>query len=712
MKRSNAYRRRFRRTVMAAALLTLSGGFWSTAADAAALPDGRRYELVSPSDKAGGDVMLRSSRARASADGDAFGFASLVAFGDVRGTATSVDYIARRSAGGWATHGITPQQEPLSGILVFAGPGDAVFEGEFAPDLSKGVVRVNAFPAMVSNVSTVQNLFLRSDLLTPGPGQLDLVTDSVVQLPPPPFQLYSGYKPWFAGASEEFDHVIFESMLNLTQDAVDAGLPQGNPSTDVKLYEWTAAGVRLVGVLPEEEGGGPAARSMAGRGATLAADPSYTEDTISDDGSKIVFSTPDTGQLYMRVDGLSTVRVNASEKGVPQPTPSPAEYRGASSDGSRVFFISDEQLTDDATSGRNLWRYDANAPAGARLRQVSIDLLPADGESPFVEGVLGVSVDGAWAYFIAIGPLIADMPSVDAATPVIYAWHEGELRYVAKLFTGERAVRTNGGDPRWVLSQQTSRVTPDGEGALFVTTQEDQEEHHDHGTCGDDPCQQIYVFDAAGEGDLRCASCVQETSTQGREASFLVSRATGGAIPTSYRNHPLSDDGRYVFFHTTAALVAADHNDRSDAYAFDSQTSQVALISSGRAEAHDSYFMDASASGRDMFFATRERLVGWDIDGSYDIYDARVGGGFAEPVLPQPPCVGDACQGPIGGSPVTRIPMSGSLDGAGNVRGRATRAARRCRHGKVRKRLRGKVRCVKKRRAVQTGAVRRGGRHG
>ena len=37
--------------------------------------------------------------------------------------------------------------------------------------------------------------------------------------------------------------------------------------------------------------------------------------------------------------------------------------------------------------------------------------------------------------------------------------------------------------------------------------------------------------------------------------------------------------------------------------------------------------MNASSSGRDAFFLTREQLVKADGDGSYDMYDARVDGG-------------------------------------------------------------------------------------
>ena len=48
----------------------------------------------------------------------------------------------------------------------------------------------------------------------------------------------------------------------------------------------------------------------------------------------------------------------------------------------------------------------------------------------------------------------------------------------------------------------------------------------------------------------------------------------------------------------------------------------VGLISSGVASG-ESEFLDASATGADVFFTTRERLVPQDVDGLLDVYDAH-----------------------------------------------------------------------------------------
>jgi hypothetical protein len=63
-------------------------------------------------------------------------------------------------------------------------------------------------------------------------------------------------------------------------------------------------------------------------------------------------------------------------------------------------------------------------------------------------------------------------------------------------------------------------------------------------------------------------------------------------------------------------------------------------------------------TANDVFFTAVDRLVGWDTDSLNDIYDARVGGGFPEPISPPPPCEAETCRGggtvpPAGQGPAT-----------------------------------------------------------
>jgi hypothetical protein len=72
-----------------------------------------------------------------------------------------------------------------------------------------------------------------------------------------------------------------------------------------------------------------------------------------------------------------------------------------------------------------------------------------------------------------------------------------------------------------------------------------------------------------------------------------------------------------------------------------------------------------SASGSDIFFATRTALVQQDTDELGDLYDARIDGGFPAPT--EPACSGEACQGSP--SPLPSFPpaASSTSPAAGNL---------------------------------------------
>jgi hypothetical protein len=98
------------------ALVAVGGGVPGTAASAT-LPDGRAYELVSPPEKDGADILVDRMRRRAASDGSKVAFASLGAFGNAIGTGVATDYLSVRgsdpdpASNGWATHAITPAQD-------------------------------------------------------------------------------------------------------------------------------------------------------------------------------------------------------------------------------------------------------------------------------------------------------------------------------------------------------------------------------------------------------------------------------------------------------------------------------------------------------------------------------------------------------------------------------------------------------------------------
>jgi DNA-binding beta-propeller fold protein YncE len=674
------------------------------------LPDDRGWEEASPPDKNGVDVRGDVSRTRVAltetpAMPMAATFSSLGAFGDARGTGISNEYMSIRTgqpnSNGWTTHAITPPQAPST---FFGAPRgfDPVWEGELSPDLTHGIFRAWSPLDNTPAVANTENLYARSDLRTPGVGTYQLVTSCPIcgttPLAPPQ---ESTWLPHLAAASADFNHIIFESTYPLI-----LGSTANSSSQNSNLYEWVNGSLRTAGILPD---GSIAQRSIAGQGADIHP----TIHTISEDGSRVIFTDSsvthdNTGVLYMRLNGSTTVQINASEK-TPADTPQPATFWAATPDASHVFFTTAEQLTSDDTNGNvDAYMYDANAPVGQHLTRLSVSSDSADSPGE-VNGVIGVSDDGHFAYFInGSGSLLSQQPRFVGAK--IYEWHDGTVSYVGTLTVSQDVLVDL---PRsWSDSNpMAARVSPDGRHLLFVSHSGAGLTGYDQGSCSGFGCPEIYVY-SAGSHALQCASCNPTGATATAAASVTTHFGGGAAGVSSHLNHPLSDDGRHVFFDTAEALVPDDVNGASDAYEFDTQSGTVHLLSTGK-DPSGSYFMDASGDGSNAFFISRQELVGWDHDQNYDLYDARVGGGFPDPPLPTPGCSEESCQGPLGSAPDASAPPSSMVHGTGNVKSTGRTAKRkpkpvRCRRGLVRKRIKGKVRCVK--RATSRSAHRHGQR--
>jgi hypothetical protein len=662
------------------------------------LPDCRAYELVSPPEKNGGEISAAPSRTRAAVDGNAVQFVSIAGFGDVHGSGTvGSDYISRRTSAGWATHGIFPPQSPPAFPTWVSR-----YLGDFSGDLTTGLFyAISPVTNEDPNVAQLRNLYLRRDLLTPGPGHYQLLSSCpgcTSPLAATPFALVM-QDPAPAGASADFRHVIFESPVRLTADAPDNQPPECAFDTSLchpYLYESVDGHVRLAGILPDTACATPpcpAPMSAAGDGA-LDVDSQgtvqYTGNAISRDGSKIIFTAgPFTipsslgvdvsarlGDLYMRIDGSQTVQLNASERSTPD-VHQPALYGAASRDGSKVFFMTPELLTDDTQSGggTNLYMYDLNAPAGHHLTVLTHDTEPADDVGTFrAEYVVGTSQDGSYVYFLGTNGLLPGQGSGSNAIKLLYVWHDGTLHFVGsdgsftQNFTnwGEFGA-LSGGVP------DLARVTPDGRRALLVTAQLAMAQSvgfDNHSTgCSEfnGLCQEVYLYDATTDR-VTCVSCDPGGAQPTGDASFATnSPDLTKAAQTQHLTHAISDDGERVFFDTPDALVARDTNGKRDVYEYDATTGRVSLISSGRSSS-DSRFVEATPSGSDVFFTTRQQLVGIDIDQGADLYDARVGGGIA---AQSPPgtvtCGGEACRGVFASSPGGLSFASSLFEGAGNL---------------------------------------------
>jgi hypothetical protein len=716
-----------RLAAVAAAIVVLLGTFAASHAAGASPPDDRRYELVSPPNKRGGDVLVTSWRSQASSDGNVFRFAALSGFVDAHGVAVATDYISERSTlaepgtNGWTTHGIMAPQMGLSYSALIASQ-EPRYVGRLSEDLSAGIFYAWSPLTDDPSVQEVPNLYRRLDVHTPGIGTYTLVTRcplcDATGIPLPPFTESGGslgvfQRPTLAATSPDFEHVLFESRQRLTSDA-----PSQPPSCDYAtfsiiffcrshLYEWDHGTVRLAGVLPD---GTAADLSIAGQGAGSTNIPLLLRHVISDgaDGHSRIFFTQPTddagstldegappfiatssgGKLFMRVDHAVTEQLNLSERTVDD-TYAPGSFLDASADGTRAFFMTAQALTDDAPADghQKIYLYDATRPSSDPHNLTLVSGLAGPGsESAF--GVIGASDDGRYLYFVT--------------EEGIYVWHDGaESRIGPKPLAGA-VFELLGAGANWGLRPNQSRVTPDGRHMLFSAISGEGLGGYDHGNCSTgigDGCRELYVY-SADTGTIRCASC----NPSGAPATGMATvdfglNLVGGTGIDPINNRALAADGSRVFFSSPDPLVAADTNGSYDAYEYDVASGRISLLSSGKSP-EDSYFVNASTSGDDAFFLTRERLVGWDTDEAYDLYDARVRGGFTEPAPAPTPCEGEACHGlPQPGVGASVGAGSATFNGAGNLHETLRHAKRGCARGRVLRRVHRKRRCVRTKRS-------------
>jgi hypothetical protein len=643
--------------------------------DSTYLPECRGYELVTAipaAERNGANVLQSTQRSQAAADGEAFQFSSLTGTAGVESLPGTADYMAVRGAGGgWSVHGVMPPQ-PSASLVDLTEARQPRYLGDLSPDLSTGVFfALGPVGEEGENVQDVTNLYLRDDLLESGSGSYRLLTDSIS---PQTSEGTEAPAPSFAGASADFSHVYFQSERELTADS--EGLGEGP-----KLYVWVNGLVHLVGILPPSEGGGPTL-ATAGQGA----ESHYTSRAISENGSRAVFTAPfgeqqGHGNLYLRDDhgtenpsDDTTVKINASEKtngagpgGSDSGGPLPATFWEATDDLGEVFFTSEEALTDDTSegmSGQKLYRFDLSAPSGERLTLLSVDDNPEDGTDDQADGVIGASGNGSYVYFVSSNQLVAG--TAPGSTPRIFVWHAGAIQEVGAINGGTETARVLGGEgikePKW------SRVTADGRHLIFVSQGTEGLPGNDESTAcpeqGSPQCQKVYAFAAdpsGGPGSLQCVSCDPTGIAASADADFNLIAPNLAALG-SHLSHALSSDGRLVFFTTAQKLVAEDANHGPDAYAYDTATATVHLLSGGRLGT-GSHFLDASGDGSSAFFATEDKLLAGDGNDNIDVYVARVDGGVSEAPAP-PPCASqDACRPATSTAPEPLVPESSKFQG-------------------------------------------------
>jgi hypothetical protein len=173
----------------------------------------------------------------------------------------------------------------------------------------------------------------------------------------------------------------------------------------------------------------------------------------------------------------------------------------------------------------------------------------------------------------------------------------------------------------------------------------------------DDSSADVYGYDADSDRLTRITAAqggvggTYECVTGGPTAGLRCHGDPGlepGAAGTrtlGVATHPEAEGDRVAFFHSRSRLVPEDGDDAYDVYMW--RNGELSLLTTGASDTDGAFYKGNDASGRNVYFATRDRLSWQDSDEVLDIYTARRGGGIAQPA---PPAVcgvlGDACQGP------------------------------------------------------------------
>jgi len=666
----------------------------------ALLPDCRAYEMVSPPDKEGGDVValletrgsLPAVLSQSAISGTRLAYGSYRSFGgSPAGPYTSQYLAARRDGVAWETHPISPPR----GKQIYEGVGrqsDTEFKA-FSTDLCQGWLQSFAEPPLEQLAPAgVSDIYRRTDQECGGPAYEGLNRTS------PPSKEGGAFQMELQGFSEDGTSSVF-----VANDAVAVGGSEGI----YQLYGARDGAERFLCVLP---GGAPfTGPCVAGGNTEDVAGKTGREANVlgafAADGSRVYWTALEEdgagsgggpGEIYLRKNPFgegpecgeegSPCTVAASKAAEELESSAGSQFWSAAKNGSRALF----------TTGGTLYEYRA---ADETTHEIAGEF----------EGFMGASDDATRSYFAskeALGGPNAEGKTAAVGEQNLY-FHEvgGPLRFIGELVPEAPSFGPLAALPRW----HTSRVSPDGLHAAFKSRAAlTGYDNTDLATGEADG--EVFLYEAnanGGGGELLCVSC--NPSGARPRGGFDQAEATAGQISvfetSLYGARVLAEDGSRLYFESYDSLLPRDSNGRKDVYQWEalgtggcneSSSSYslenrgcIDLISSGLSKL-DSEFTDATPSGDDIFFATLSTLLPQDY-GLYDIYDARVGGGLPTPPGPEPECEGEGCQNPPA-PPEFQMPATSNYQGPGNL----APEKNGCSKGRRRVTKNGKTHCTKK----------------
>lgn len=526
--------------------------FTTQGAGAAALPDHRRYELVSPPDKHGAAIFPRGTgSAQAAVSGDAISYlATAPSEAGPQGFSGTEQVLSHRGSFSWESQDIaTPHEAPAGAVL--GSTGEYLF---FSDDLASALVQpAGPFTQATSPQASEQTIYERRDfppgdpshlctsscyrpLISGCPGGGEPCPGPVEEVAnvPEGTKFGEGHEAAsFLGGTPEASHIAFSAGAKLTEDAP----AEGSPGSD-SLYEWSAGKLALVSVLPGGEAAAPATKPTLGF-YTVEVTARIARHAISDDGQRLVFSAGEldgkkehlTGEhhLYLRDmargEAGETIELDLPEagctahcKGSSQPV-----FQTASADGSRIFFTDSRLLTQSAGTS-DLYECEIEAEEEEPLRCKLSDLTPEGGVLGLVAGA---AEDGSAIYFTANAKLAAQ-PSARGEEAVagdckgntavgtaesetapqrcnLYVRSAGQTRLVAVLSGADFSDWSLRGGDGGGLSALADRVSPGGRYLAF-SSRLSLSGYDNRDAVSGKPDEEVFLYDDAA-GTLVCASC-------------------------------------------------------------------------------------------------------------------------------------------------------------------------------------------------------------
>jgi hypothetical protein len=624
---------------------------------AGGLPDGRVYEQVSPANKNGNVVRPGNlSIGLAKANGEAVVFTGS---GPMGAAASGLDevFVARRSGSGWATSATRPLK-----------PGEVSYESgrplTLVPSLDFSSFLFTTYGSYTLTEppgdGVGANVYLSHDPSV----EATWIAQPTIANWHPALGENNGIRDYLVvGGTSDFSTAYFTySGTLMPQDASRAG--------GWGFYEWSGGALREAGILPDGTlspfGAVPAAIGGAPfRAFVQPFEPQALDNEVSTDGSRAFFVSPDPSvasgappELYVRdigADGAKrSVLVSRSmlpgHEGEPAPdgpvdmvntpvenaSPAGASYVYASADGSQAFFASVDQLTSAAPADGSTKWYDYSLDTG------SVTYLPG-----VTGSIASASPDGSDFIFENNATVPAELD----------LWTRGPAGGTVTTITQLPESVNVGGPSYGHLDVSGGRASADGAAFVFRTNAPVAGFNDGGGF------EQVFHYWVASH-ELTCVSCPPSGVTPSGNAEVSYNDASEEPL-TTLDSRVMSSDGSRVFFDTPDPLVSQAANAPArDVYEW--ENGHVSLISSGSSN-EDSFVLDSSASGGDVFFTTTAGLVPGDVDEVRDVYDARVPRLGDRPPPSTVPCEGDVCQGPPSVPHLLSPPASETFNGAGNL---------------------------------------------